>query len=249
MKKPNKNFNNDKKFNNENKNKLKSLYENYSKNYDNFSKNYETLFQELKKKNINDIANYTYSSVIGAKKILILDFFNEKILISFKDSKIYKIKEYDEKIVYNTNYNAVYNAVGNYDVLDNYTSSIILHFLINAAKIPLSGLWISYRELPDGLFYASTIPSVILPLAKRYENNGEEFINKIVSLGGVRENNFKFGGVILPFKKFPILFVLEEKDQEFDSDIKVFFDKNSHLFMKSDIIKTLLVYTVKKILN
>ena len=41
--------------------------------------------------------------------------------------------------------------------------------MVTADGEPASGNWISYRELPDGMFYFRTIPGVLEPLLDRYE--------------------------------------------------------------------------------
>ena len=53
--------------------------------------------------------------------------------------------------------------------LDLFSSAIILHFILTADGTPLAKEWILYRELPDGLFYASTISGVLKPIEKKYE--------------------------------------------------------------------------------
>ena len=126
---------------------------------------------------------------------------------------------------------------------------IIRFFLLTADGTPLSGEWILYRELPGGLFYASTIPGVLQPLVKKYESSGGEFLGKLIEIGGEKNKNFKFSGLIYPFKKFPVLFIIDEKDEEFDANIRVLFDSSASHYLKTDVIKTLLVYIVKKLLT
>lgn len=217
----------------EKNNKFKNVFNNLNKNYELFNLNYNDMFNKLVNSNLKTIALNTESILMPEKKIK-LYFYNEIVVVDCLNKQVIK-------------YNSKYNS--NITKIDSFSSSLILHFLITANNKPLSGSWISYRELPDGLFYASTIPAVLAPLIKKYENNGLDFIKKIISLGGKKEENFKNAAIIFPFKKFPILFILEEKDEEFEANIKVLFDKNSSYFMKTDIIKTLLVYTVKKLLS
>jgi hypothetical protein len=130
-----------------------------------------------------------------------------------------------------------------------FSSTIILHFLLTADGTPLSGEWILYRELPGGLFYASTIPGVLQPLAKKYESSGGKFLGKLLEIGGEKNKNFKFSGLIYPFKKFPVLLIIDEKDEEFDANIRVLFDSSASHYLKTDVIKILLVYIVKKLLT
>ena len=134
---------------------------------------------------------------INSKDELMLDFFEKSVLIDLNKSKIY-----------------VLNNEHGHLPLDLFSSTIILHFLLTADGTPLSGEWILYRELPGGLFYASTIPGVLQPLVKKYESSGGEFLGKLIEIGGEKNKNFKFSGLIYPFKKFPVLFIIDEKDRK-----------------------------------
>ncbi|MCL4417721.1 MAG: DUF3786 domain-containing protein, partial [Actinobacteria bacterium] len=79
-------------------------------------------------------------------------------------------------------------------------------------------------------------------------NNAEKFLEKLLEIGGEKNKNFKFSGLIYPFKKFPVLFIMDEKDEEFDANIRVLFDSSASHYLKTDIIKTLLVYIVNRLL-
>ncbi len=227
----NNNINNN--FNGNKNNSNSNFFENLNKNYEQYNSNYEKLFNQILNCNLEQIAKNTYSLLLTKNKLKV-NFFNEFVIVDTLKKQV-------------INYNN--NQCLNTSKIDLFASTIVLHYLINADDTPLSGDWISYRDLPDGLFYSSTIPDVLYPLTKMYEKNGQGFINKLLSLGGIIEKNFKYGAIIFPFKKFPILFILEEKDEEFEACVRVLFDRNSNHYMKSDIIKTLLVYTFKKIVT
>jgi hypothetical protein len=221
-----------------------------NRNYDIFSRNYENFFLELSDRDPDDISLKSGSIILKDKKLL-LSFFEQGLLVDLKQRAIFILpaglystqmeclkKLKDEEI------SAKYPLMP-----DKFSASIILHYLLNADGFPLSGQWINYRELPGGMFYADTIPGVLKPLSQKYESSGAGFVNKIIDSGGHKNGSFKFAGEICPFQKFPILFVMEEKDEEFDSEIRALFDKSASHYLKSDIIKTLLVYTVKKLIG
>jgi len=205
---------------------------NLNKNYELFERNYENSFSELKNKNLEDIAGKA-GAQMNCKGELALFFFEKSVLIDLNKSKIYILNNKYEK----------------FEQLDLFSSTIILHFLLTSDGTPVSGEWILYRELPAGLFYASTIPGVLRPLLKKYESSGGEFLKKLLEIGGEKNKNFKFSGLIYPFKKFPVLFIFDEKDEEFDANIRVLFDSSASHYLKTDVIKTLLVYIVKKLLT
>ena len=212
---------------------------NLNKNYELFERNYENSFSELINKNLEDIAGKAGAQINGNGE-LVLGFFEKSVLIDLNKSKIF---------VLNCKYRHLFEPDSEkFEPLDLFSSTIILHFLLTADGTPLSGEWILYRELPDGLFYASTIQGVLQPLAKKYENRGGEFLRKLLEMGGEKNKNFKFSGIIYPFKKFPVLFIIDEKDEEFDANIRVLFDSSASHYLKTDVIKTLLVYIVRKLL-
>ena len=132
---------------------------------------------------------------------------------------------------------------------DVFTATIILHYIITADGEALSGKWISYRELPDGMFYFKTIPGVLGPLLGKYEDSFESLAKKVAEHGGKKNPRFKNGVIIYPFPYFPVMLILEEKDEEFAPDLRVLFDSSASHYMKTDIVKVLMVNTVKTLTN
>ena len=150
---------------------------NLNKNYELFERNYENSFSELINKDLEGIAGKAGAQING-KGELVLDFFEKSVLLDLNKSKIYVLNYKYEK----------------FEPLDLFSSTIILHFLLTADGTPLSGEWILYRELSGGLFYASTIPGVLQPLAKKYESSGGEFLGKLLEIGGEKNKNLNFPG-------------------------------------------------------
>ena len=163
-----------------------------------------------------------------------MDFFNNTVQIDINAKTIFLFDCYKNTSV---------------RPLDEFSSSIILHYILNADGSPVKNEWIQYRDLPDGLFYSATIPPVLQQLVTRYRENGKSFVEKILSLGGKRSDFGKYSAIIHPFKRFPMLFILDEADDEFEASVRVLFDSSAPHYMKSDIIKTLVVYVVKKLLK
>ncbi len=231
------------------------INENFNKNYELFERNYEISFSKLASKNLEEVAENAGAKILNRQKLL-LYFFNEPIVLDIDKKKVYISSDKHTNNTFNIDDNIKdFNEIKTFldlnlkkfNQLDLFSSSIILHYLLTADGTPLSGEWILYRELPDGLFYSTTIPAVLEPIAIKHGNSGEKFLERIFELGGQKCKTFKFSGLLYPFKKFPILFILEEKDKEFDASIRALFDKSASHYLKSDIIKTLLVHTVKKL--
>ncbi|MCK9597329.1 DUF3786 domain-containing protein [Candidatus Pacearchaeota archaeon] len=211
-----------------------AVNENLNKNYELLGKNYENLFLEIAGRELGEVARNTSANIISKDK-LILDFFEIKVMVDMSEKKIFNFFSRSEN--------------GTLTPLDLFTSTIILHFLVTANGIQLTGEWISYRDLPGGLFYASTIPGVLQSLVKRYESSGIKFIEKLVKSGGEVNKSFEFAATVYPFKKFPILFILDEKDEEFEARMRVLFDSSARHYLKTDVIKILLTYMMGKFLS
>ncbi|MCL6087612.1 MAG: DUF3786 domain-containing protein [Actinobacteria bacterium] len=220
------------------KNLNPEISENLFKNYQLFGKNYQNYFYELLRRNIADISLNSNSKIIDDNKI-ILDYFNKKVLVDLKERTVSYIKITGNK----------YKDFLKESEVDLFSSSIILHFLLNADGTAITGKWISYMELPDGLFYSRTIPEVLKPLINKFENNGKLFLQKATQMGGIPDSSFKFSAVIYPFRMFPALIIFEEKSEEFDADARILFDRSASHYLKTDIIKTMIVLIVKKFIS
>lgn len=194
---------------------------------------YNEMFEELIGRDIDNILRCSNSELLNSKRIK-LNFFEKEIIVNLNKREICYLKE---------------STSDGEEFLDTYSSSLVLHYLLNADGTPLTGNWTSYRELPGGLFYWQTIPKVLEPLIKKYENNGDGFLKKTFEIGGEKYGQFKFAAIIYPFRMFPVLIILDEKDEEFDANIRVLFDSSAHHYLKTDVIKLVIVYIVKKLCN
>jgi len=207
------------------------ILENLNKNKELFKKTYSEMFSELASKDIKVISENSASEVLSDSK-LVLSFFERKVLIDLKYKKVYYPDRADSS---------------KRSHLDMFSSAIILHYLLSADGTSLGNKWMSYRERPGGLFYSSTIPAVLEPLIKRFETDGKEFLKKSLEIGGAANSNFEYGAIIYPFKRFPVLLVLYEKSEEFEANIKILFDSNASHYLKTDIIKLVITYVVKRL--
>ena len=187
---------------------------------------YYSSFTFLNKEDLSEIALNCGASLEGDQK-LVIKYFKEKLIIDISSKKLYYWK-------------------GRKD-LDIFSATLVLHYIINADGKPLSGKWISYRELPNGMFYFRTIPGVLELLLNKYEDSFELLAKKVEEYDGKKSSEFKNGVIIHPFPYFPVMLILEEKSDEFDSDMRALFDSSAFHYMKTDMVKVLLVNIVKRL--
>jgi len=119
-------------------------------------------------------------------------------------------------------------------VEDNREKIIILHYLCKF-KDKKNDELITYKNLPDGNFYFSSIYSrVYLPLIERYKKNPLKFIEKGLEIGGE-----KISELSIKFSIFPEVFFIFElipEDEEFPADLKISFNrKGSEIFEIEDL--------------
>lgn len=191
------------------------------------------MFEELAGSGLEDIARRSGCEIYGSNKIK-LHFFENEVLVDINIQKIYFFSDLDQD---------------EKKYLDIFFSSIILHYLTNSDGSLLEGRWISYRELPNGLFYGQTIPGVIQPMASKFESSPEEFVNRALKMGGKRTDDFTNGVIIYPFKMFPVILVLDEKDDEFEANIRILFDSSAPHYIKTDIVKMVTIVIVSKFIS
>lgn len=204
---------------------------NLNKGRENFMGIYNKMFEELTGRDIANVLRYTGSWLKSSERIK-LSFFEREIIVDLSKKEIYYFKS---------------SKTRGEEPLDEYSSSLVLHYLLNADGTPLTTSWVSYRELPGGLFYWQTIPKVLEPLIKKHEDDGEGFLKKTFKIGGERYAGFKFASIIFPFKMFPVLMILDEKSTEFEANIRILFDSSAPHYLKTDVIKLIIAYIVKKL--
>ena len=189
-------------------------------------------FKILKISGLEDIALKSGAAIVGSQR-LGLPFFGSDVIVDLETRGIYYKEGSCEGNLESSN------------KLDIFSSAIILHYLVNADGAKISGEWISYRELPDGMFYFRTIPGVLEPVCRKYKNSAEGLIKRIEGSGGRRSSDFKNGAVIYPFENFPVLIMLDEESEEFDASLRVLFDSNGSHYIKTDVAKMIVVYLAR----
>lgn len=185
---------------------------------------YDSSFTQLVEKDLPETA-VKCGAGINEERKLVLKYFEKEVVADTDTRKLY----YDE---------------GQKDV-DIFSATIILHYINTADGEALSGKWISYRELPDGMFYFRTIAGVLEPLLNKYEDSFKLLVKKVKQHNGRISSGFKNGVIIYPFPYFPVMLILEEKSEEFDADVRALFDSSASHYMKTDIVKGLLVNIVR----
>ena len=106
-----------------------------------------------------------------------------------------------------------------------------LHYLSLVSGEEPGEDWVSYREIPDGMFYAETVSrEVERPLAEVYGSDPEAFLEAGAALGGEPLTLADAAFALRPFPKVPVVFTLHGEDEEFPADfpaeVKVLYERS-----------------------
>lgn len=127
---------------------------------------------------------------------------------------------------------------------------IILHYLIAAKEIPLSGKLIDFRDVPSGNMYYSVFEArVCQPFLKFFGKNPSLFIKAAEAVQGEKVD---FGDIAFKFAalpRIPINFILYKGDEEFPPACKVLFDSSIFDYLPTEDIAIVCEDLVMKLKN
>jgi hypothetical protein len=123
---------------------------------------------------------------------------------------------------------------------------LILHYLLSAGNQPLTGRWISYREIPGASFYFSAfVKRAIEPLKEVFGRNVSALSKAAEPLRGetIEAGDVGFEFDVLP--KVPLQLIVYTGDEEFPAEANILFDENiGHILSPEDVARLagMLVY-------
>ena len=104
---------------------------------------------------------------------------------------------------------------------------LILHYMLAADPPPLSGNWISYREIPGASFYYSAfVKRAVDPLKNTFGQNTEGLLKAGKLLGGRQIDTGDVGYEFRLLPNVPLKIILWAGDDEFAAAANILFDKN-----------------------
>jgi hypothetical protein len=123
---------------------------------------------------------------------------------------------------------------------DISTRIILLHYLLGAEGVPLSGEWISFRSLPGGLGYEGAFRGRAgLRLAKTFGADRPAFERAARSLAG---ETLEFGDASFLFRVLPRVWlaaVLHLADEEFPAEANVLFEASARHYLPTEDLAVL----------
>jgi len=110
---------------------------------------------------------------------------------------------------------------------------LMLHYLIHAQPKPLSGIGISFKEVPNGgaIYYSTFKKRAIDPLVKTFSEDLQRFREASSALGGSAEGFGDASATIYVFDYVPVTYVLWQGDEEVAPSGTILFDSSIQYFL------------------
>jgi hypothetical protein len=121
------------------------------------------------------------------------------------------------------------------EVLSTFDRTMLAYYFDVSDGAPMTGEWISFNQIPGGLFYALAFQGYSGDeLAKSFGNDSEAFIEANTRINGRREffGNLAFSYQVLP--RVPLMVVCWLGDEDFPPSYRILFDSNAHHHLVTD---------------
>ncbi len=140
-------------------------------------------------------------------------------------------------------------AVDGWPELPPEEKIIILQYLVGASGLPPRGQWLSFLQLPGGPHhFAPFQKEAILPLAREFGRQPENFRRAALSLGGAPAKLGQAGMIIPAFPLVPLGFALWPGDGEFEPSANILFDSSAETHMPTATLYMLGIAVAQRLL-
>jgi len=125
---------------------------------------------------------------------------------------------------------------------------LILHYLINAAGVPLSGREISFKEVPGGLIYLRPYEERVLrPLARWFGDDPPSLVRAAAKLGGITQPRGDASVTIPVFPMLPLTFILWRGDEELPPAGSVLYDSTASFYLPTEDLVVVALQTLLRL--
>lgn len=185
---------------------------------------YEKLWQDIKKRDPEEITSTRAVSYSGETRQFIVMFFDAEYIVDCEKERIYR------------------RADGH--IPDIVATIIILNYLADAQPLPeCAPSWVSIKEIPDGMiFYPAFYKTAILVLIEAFGHQSSRLKTVAPSIGGQAG---PYGEASVVFKAFPeisLCVIIWEGDEEVAANATILYEPSIKYMLQSAISIDLGVY-------
>lgn len=126
-----------------------------------------------------------------------------------------------------------------------WSKIIILHYFIQSQGLPLTGEWISFRQLSGGeIYYPAFEKRSEKPLLDFFTHRVDLFEQAGLALGGTRIPAGDRGVVVTALPRVPLALVFWKGDEEFPPETRILFDSSVTAYLSTEDVAVLAQQTV-----
>lgn len=118
--------------------------------------------------------------------------------------------------------------------LDIWDKLLILAYIKQAGKGRLTGKWVAFRDIKDGLLRSESFHGACeISLAKIFGKNRNRVLDKLKTMGAEKATGFSadHSYIVDLLPNIPYLILLWNDDDEFSADCKILLDSSATAFM------------------
>ncbi|WP_022667601.1 DUF3786 domain-containing protein [Desulfospira joergensenii] len=129
-----------------------------------------------------------------------------------------------------------------------YMELFLLHYLMKARSIPLSGVWVSEKDIPSGAAFfrgPHTLPTHLI--VQVFGSDPDGFAARCETLGGTSLDmaDQAYGFEITP--RIPVAVLFWQGDEDFGAESRLLFDKTIAQHLPLDIVYALAVQVCRTV--
>ncbi len=136
---------------------------------------------------------------------------------------------------------------------DPWDAILLYNYIASQGNRPLSGTWITFKDLPNSVSKVKTLTRLEAKLAQAFTGQGETLRRLSLKLGAeesLPESQAQVAVVFRPLPRLPIMLMFWDADAEegfgaqarflFDSEVLAYLDLESLLFLVEKLVERLL---------
>jgi hypothetical protein len=117
---------------------------------------------------------------------------------------------------------------------------LIMHYLIGGSGAPLTGDWITFREIPSGEFYYSAfVQRAKEPLVKAFGHQPQLLLELGTRIGGTQGSQGDASLLLQVLPRIPVCLILWAGDEEFPPEGNILFDATISQYLSAEDIAVL----------
>jgi hypothetical protein len=135
--------------------------------------------------------------------------------------------------------------------LDTTGSILVARYLLKAGGGKAKGVWLPYRDLKDGLRFASFVKTHIEDkVALEFSGRGDVLKERMLCLGAKiyeGETTADLALVVNPLPRIPVLCLFQDRDEEFPASFRFLFDASAQAYLDLESLAVTLHYIQTRI--